>query len=193
MKIWPGFIMKSLLHKLKVLIFGKTSQSALIRCAVFAVGFYLMFDHMFKTYMVDGPSMDNTLKDGQIVWVNKYHYDFFNPQRHDIVVLWDYELPGETMVKRIIGLPGETVEVIMGYVLINGYPDIYDIDHHDAEYYTMMLQWDNMEPYVLGPNEYFYHGDNRVDSVWGTVYLDDIIGKVVIPSRNEYATEAIRR
>ena len=143
--------------------------------------------------MVDGPSMDDTIKDGQIVWVNKYHYDFFNPQRHDIVVLRDYELPGEVMVKRIIGLPGETVEVIMGYVFINGIPDIYDISYSTAEKYHSMLQWDNMDPYVLGPNEFFFHGDNRVDSVWGTVYLNDIIGKVVIPSRDEYNLRANQR
>ncbi len=142
---------------------------------------------MFKTFTVDGPSMNNTLKHGQIVWVNKYHYDFFNPLRHDIVVIKDYEVRGETMVKRIIAMPGETVEVLMGYVFINGQPDLYDIETIDAEKYDKMLQWDNMEPYTLKDNEYFYHGDNRVDSVWGIILKEDIIGKVVIPARKDYS------
>ena len=152
---------------------------------MFAIGFYLIYDHMFKTFTVDGPSMDNTLKHGQIVWVNKYHYDFFNPQRHDIVVIRDYEYPGQNMVKRIIALPGETVEVLMGYVFINDKPDLYDVSNIDAQRYRPMLEWDNMDPYILGDNEYFYHGDNRVESVWGVILKEDIIGKVVIPSKKD--------
>ena len=148
---------------------------------------------MFDTYTVDGPSMDHTLKQGQIVWTNKYHYDFFNPQRHDIVVIKDHEIPGGQMIKRIIALPGEEVELIMGWVFINGIPDEYDVDALDAEKYSPMLQFDNLDPYLLKENEYFYHGDNRVESVWGVIHRKDILGKVVIPFRKDYTFKGANR
>ena len=178
--------MKRLLVRLKVLIFGKTSKSAIIRCIIFAIGFYTIFDYMFDTYTVDGPSMDNTLKEGQIVWINKYHYNFFDPLRYDIVVIRDLE-DGGTMVKRIIGIPGEKIEMISGMIFINDMPDFdaYEVLELEANNYPNMILFDNFGPYKLKPGEYFYHGDNRIESIFGTIYRENILGKVVIPSQEE--------
>ena len=178
--------MKRLLTRLKVLIFGKTSKSAILRCIIFAIGFWYIFDYMFDTYTVDGPSMDTTLKQGQIVWINKYHYNFFDPRRYDIVVMRDLE-DGGHMIKRIIGLPGEEIEMIEGIVFINGFPDLdaYEVIQSEANRYPGMIFYDNFGPYVLRPDQYFYHGDNRIESIFGTIYIENILGKVVIPSKED--------
>ncbi len=141
---------------------------------------------MFDTYTVDGPSMDKTLKEGQIVWINKYHYSFFDPERYDIVVMRDHE-DGGTMVKRLIGMPGEEIELIAGYLFINGFTatDQYEILDSEATQYKTMILYDNFGPYTLKKGEYFYHGDNRVDSVYGTIYIESILGKVVIPTEEQ--------
>ena len=70
---------------------------------------------------VDGHSMDPTLADGQNLILDKVSYRFRDPERYDIIV-FPFEENGkkEHFIKRIIGLPGETVQIIDGYVYING-------------------------------------------------------------------------
>ena len=70
---------------------------------------------------VDGHSMDPTLADGQNLILDKISYRFHDPERYDIIV-FPFEENGkkEHFIKRIIGLPGETVQIIDGYVYING-------------------------------------------------------------------------
>lgn len=129
-----------------------------------------------------GDSMYPLLENGDEVLIDKVTYDFREPHRYDVIVLKFRYLADTYYVKRIIGLPGETVQIYDGVIYINntplddpyGYED-YIIDPGLAE-----------EPIELGENEYFVLGDNRNvsrDSRDKTVFKvnrNDIIGRAWI-------------
>ena len=119
---------------------------------------------------VDGTSMNKTLADGDILLL----YKLAKIDRFDIVVL-DEEYDDEIIIKRIIGLPGETVEIKDGDIYIN------DISMPDDEYaYGDTSDYDKI---TLGNDEYFILGDNRLISkdsrYFGAVKKDDIMGEAV--------------
>ena len=130
---------------------------------------------------VDGHSMDPTLADGQNLILDKVSYRFRDPERYDIIV-FPFEENGkkEHFIKRIIGLPGETVQIIDGYVYING--EKLESDIYGAE--VMKNPGRAAEPITLGDDEYFVLGDNRNNSEdsryadMGNVKKRNIIGKV---------------
>ena len=130
---------------------------------------------------VDGSSMEPMLSEGDNLIVDKISYRFRDPERFDIIV-FPFRLEEKTYyIKRIIGLPGETVQIdeqgniyIDGQVLPEGYgrevirPDTVGIAR---------------DPITLGDDEYFVMGDNRNNSrdsrteIVGNVHRDDIIGR----------------
>lgn len=105
---------------------------------------------------VDGHSMEPTLSDGDNLIVDKISYRFRDPERYDIIVFPYQHQENTYYIKRIIGLPGETVQVIDGYVYING--EKLD-EHYGAE--VMNDPGIAAEPITLGDDEYFVLGDNR--------------------------------
>jgi signal peptidase I len=131
--------------------------------------------HLFlaQATIVYGQSMEPNLSERQRLIIDKISYQFVPPQRNDIVVI---ALPGmeEMLVKRVIGLPGETVEVRRGVVYVNDAP-LPEPFPHD-------LGVQSMEPTVLGPLNYFVMGDNRDNSndsrAFGPVTRDFIVGRV---------------
>ena len=81
---------------------------------------YLIITFVGQRTQVSGSSMETTLSDGDQLIVDKISYRFRDPKRYDIVV-FPYQYEENTYyIKRIIGLPGETVQIIDGYVYING-------------------------------------------------------------------------
>ncbi|MEE1086086.1 MAG: signal peptidase I [Schaedlerella sp.] len=105
---------------------------------------------------VQGSSMETTLHDGDNLIVDKISYRFREPERYEIIV-FPYQYQENTYyIKRIIGLPGETVQILDGYVYING---VMLDEHYGAE--VMNLAGIAEEPIVLGEDEYFVLGDNR--------------------------------
>ena len=107
---------------------------------------------------VDGHSMDPTLADGQNLILDKVSYRFRDPERYDIIV-FPFEENGkkEHFIKRIIGLPGETVQIIDGYVYINGEKlesDIYgaEVMKNQPEGPRSPSRWGTMNTFVLGDN-----------------------------------------
>ncbi|MBB5265490.1 signal peptidase I [Catenibacillus scindens] len=108
---------------------------------------------------VIGTSMTPTLQDGDNLIVEKVSYYFTDPQRYDIIVFPYPEDPGKHYIKRIIGLPGETVQIIDGYVYIDG--ELLDEHYGNAVMENAGLAG---EPIVLGDDEYFVLGDNRNNS-----------------------------
>ena len=108
---------------------------------------------------VIGTSMTPTLQDGDNLIVEKVSYYFTAPQRYDIIVFPYPEDPGKHYIKRIIGLPGETVQIIDGYVYIDG--ELLDEHYGNAVMENAGLAG---EPIVLGDDEYFVLGDNRNNS-----------------------------
>lgn len=130
-----------------------------------------------RTY-ISGPSMQPMLHDGDNLIVDKISYRFTDPKRYDIVV-FPYQYLEETFyIKRIIGLPGETVQIKDGYIYING--ELLD-EHYGAE--IIHNPGIAAEPIVLGEDEYFMLGDNRNHSTdsreidVGPVKRENLIGK----------------
>ena len=127
---------------------------------------------------VNGDSMNVTLEDGDNLIVDKLSYRFKDPKRFDIVV-FPYQYQEKTYyIKRIIGMPGETVQVIDGMVYIDG-------EMLDETYGKEIMQYAGVasEPMTLGEDEYFVLGDNRNNSSdsrdpsVGNIKEDQIIGK----------------
>lgn len=129
---------------------------------------------IFQNYIVEGQSMLNTLLPGERVIVSRLNYIVGDPQRGDVIVL-QYPLdPERDFVKRIIGLPGETIAIDDGRVTIDGKP-------LPPETYVDFPSQTDMGPVLLADDEYFVMGDNRAGSSdsrsWGPLRAHDIIGK----------------
>ena len=160
---------KSILHEL----FGM----ALYVVVVLAVTF-LVITFVGQRTQVNGESMYPTLYDRDNLIVDKLSYRFHNPERYDIIV-FPYQYKEKTYyIKRIIGLPGEKVQIIDGYVYING--EKLDEDYGREVMEDAVLA---SEEITLGEDEYFVLGDNRnasEDSRFpdvGNIKRKDIIGK----------------
>ena len=142
---------------------------------------YLIVTFVGQRTQVSGSSMETTLSDGDHLIVDKISYRFREPQRYEIVV-FPYRYEKNTYyIKRIIGLPGETVQIVDGYIYING----KQLDEH---YGNEIIEEAGMaaEPVTLGEDEYFVMGDNRNNSAdsryWENTFLkkEKIVGKGMI-------------
>ncbi|MEP7355939.1 MAG: signal peptidase I [Anaerolineales bacterium] len=126
-------------------------------------------------FRVDGPSMQPNLYTGQYVLADKIAYRLGSPQRGDVIVLAPPIAKGEAFIKRLMGLPGDTITIRGGKVWING--------QLATEPYIAAPP-DYSGSWTLGPDQYFVLGDNRNDSsdshVWGSVTRADITGKALV-------------
>ena len=130
---------------------------------------------------VDGHSMEPTLSDGDNLIVDKLSYRFHDPERFDIIV-FPFQYQANTYyIKRIIGLPGETVQIMDdGSIYING-------EKLEENYGMEVIKPETIgraaEPIELGDDEYFVMGDNRNNSsdsrtdMVGNIKRENIIGK----------------
>jgi signal peptidase I len=108
--------------------------------------------------IVDGPSMQPTFYTGDLVLVNRAAYFFAVPQRGDIVVLHNpQKANGDDLLKRVVGLPGELVELRGGVLLING-------ERLEESYISATCGESCAGRWQLGPDDYFVLGDNRANS-----------------------------
>jgi signal peptidase I len=112
-----------------------------------------------------------TYRHGRVSIVNHLAYRWKKPQRGDVVALRVPEENNAVFLKRIVGLPGETVEMKRGVVYINGKPL--------EEPYARAKQGRNYRKVVLEPGEYFVVGDYRRISVLGRVPEHTLVGKVL--------------
>jgi signal peptidase I len=136
---------------------------------------------LYRPVKVEGTSMMPTLLDQERLFINQFSYKFGlgDIKRGDTVVFWypDDQTNTVSYIKRVIGLPGDTVEVKDGYVVVNG---------KRLEENYVPLEYRDDRPYpptVVPPNKYFVLGDHRVSSndsrAWGFVPRDYIYGKAV--------------
>ena len=130
-------------------------------------------EFVVKPVVVSGESMENTYKDGQYQFVNRLSYHNEDPQRGDVIVFEKDK--GELLIKRVIGLPGETIEVRDGQTYING-------KLFEEPYTKEPLMYDDMEPVTVYEDTYFVMGDNRNNSLdsreFGAIGKSDILGKI---------------
>ena len=116
---------------------------------------FVIHQFVAETTVVFGQSMEPQLLPRQRLVVEKVTYRFTPPQRGQMVVV-TVEEDGANLIKRVVGNPGETVEMEDGTVLVNGVPL--------TEPYVILQSRENSAPIALGPTEYFVLGDNRPNS-----------------------------
>ena len=136
----------------------KEILSWILTIAVAVAAALLIRTFLFEPIRVDGESMCDTLQNGEIMLVTKPEYLFGDPQRGDVVIC---KYPGRTenFVKRVMGIPGDVIEIRSNVVYRNG-------EALDEPYLTPERN-DNgssMAPFTLGEGEYFVMGDNRDNS-----------------------------
>lgn len=125
------------------------------------VGIVLAITFLIITFVgqrthVSGESMENTLDDGDQLIVDKLTYRFHDPERFDIIVFPFRYKDNTYYIKRIIGLPGETVQIADGEIYING-----EVLEESYGREVMQDAGQAAEPITLGDDEYFVLGDNR--------------------------------
>ena len=143
---------------------------------------WLIIEYAVEKTTMLGNSMNTTLNDGDKIIVNKLSYIRSDPERFDVIVFNQSSSEhGFHNVKRVIGLPGETIEIVNGEIYINGVRLEEEIPVE-----TMRVAGLADEAILLGPNEFFVLGDNRnasEDSRFaniGMVVKSDIVGKAWI-------------
>ncbi len=119
----------------------------------------ILSKYVVSRVKVHNHSMEHTLEDGDSVLIDKISYRFRDPKRFDIIV-FRQKGTGEELIKRVIGLPYETVRIVDGKFIIDG-EEIEDIKGLEAPEYAGIAA----SEIKLSVGEYFVVGDNRADSV----------------------------
>ncbi len=165
----------------------KELLSLIIYIGIVVLLCYFIINFVGCRSRVDGDSMEPTLSDGDNLWVDKLSYTFGEPERFDVII-FNYD-EDTTYVKRIIGLPGETVRIDQnGNIFITGESGKEQMlkENYGNEKIKPNYLGRANQPVYLSEDEYFVLGDNRNnsrDSRWadvGNVKMEDIVGKVVL-------------
>jgi signal peptidase I len=147
----------------------------LVETVVLSLIIFLLIRQVVQNYRIENHSMEPNFYEGQFVLVNKLAYRLGQPDRGDVVVFHNPSNTNEDYIKRIIGLPGDTVEVRDQTVYLNGQPLIEDFPHNPIQFS------DYMPPTTVGDNQLFVMGDNRPNSsdsrVFGPISQDLAVGQ----------------
>ena len=155
----------------------KVTVGALLReiveTAILTLLIFFVVRLAFQNFRIEGHSMETNLHNGQFLIVNKLVYYLHPPERGDVVVFHSPETPEKDFIKRVVGLPGEEVEIVEGRAFIN------DVPLHET--YVSNVGSRSWGPEVVGDFEYFVLGDSRSHSSdsrsWGMLDGNAIIGK----------------
>ena len=138
---------------------------------------FFLITFVAQAFRVQGTSMEPLLADGERIVVNKFVYRFRAIERGDVVVFWYPRDPSVSFIKRVVGLPGDTVEIRSGRLVVNGVfvPEGYlPASYRDS---------DNLPATEIGKGFYFVLGDHRRSSndsrSWGEVPERYIYGRAV--------------
>lgn len=145
----------------------------LVETLLLTLVIFLLIRFAMQNFRVEGFSMEPNFHDGEFLLVNKIEYMFHTPQRGDVIVFRYPLQPSRDFIKRIIGEPGDQVEIRNAQVFVNGEPL--------HENYPLNVGSYNFGPVTMGAEEYFVLGDNRNNSSdshsWGMLPTKNIIGK----------------
>ena len=160
---------------LRIVLIGRRPRNTFVRIAVLVVTCVIVFGFVLLPIRIEGVSMLPTYHDNQVNFVNRLAYIRHDPRRGDVVSI---RLAGHSIMymKRIVGLPGETIAFSGGKLLINGVP-------LNEPYVKNECDWE-IPPVTLGTNQFFVVGDNREmpekNHEKGIADRDRIVGKVLL-------------
>ena len=136
---------------------------------------------LFQPFFVRGQSMEPNFENGDYLIIDEISYRFGSPQRGEVVVFQYPQNPSQRYIKRIVGLPGETVEVEDGKVVIFNLEGSQILD--ESNYLPVSCQTPGDVRVSLNEDEYFVLGDNRASSAdsrsWGDLPRENIVGRVL--------------
>jgi len=148
----------------------------LLETIILAVVLYLAINFLSARVYVEGWSMVPTFNDGDFLIVNRVAYDWGEYERGDVIVFPYPGNPEEDYIKRVIGLPGDTVQIQDGEVFVNGVPI--------NEPYIAEPPINDFSLMTVPDGTVFVMGDNRNDSSdsrsWGPLDMDVVIGKAIL-------------
>jgi signal peptidase I len=150
----------------------KEFLQSLVIAAVLA---FFIITFVAQSFVVDGRSMEPTLHNGERLFVNKFIYRFHPPERGDIIVFTPQGAPKKKYIKRVIGLPGETVSFKDGQTYINGEPIAESYINEPVDQETGTYQIPQESVFVMGDNRN-HSADSRF-SIVGYVDYNSISGK----------------
>lgn len=165
----------------------RSTLRPMVETAILALVVALGAQFAVQSRVVAGTSMEPTLHDGERVLVNRLAYLWgSSPRRGDVVIFkaWPRRLDpfdsttseGDDFIKRVVGIPGDVIEIRSGAVILNGQPL--------NEPYVDNLTQGDVDPLVVTRDEYFVLGDNRSNSsdsrLFGTLGSDRIVGRAWI-------------
>jgi signal peptidase I len=155
--------------------YGWMMVRELVETVVLSLIIFLLIRQVVQNYRIENHSMEPNFYEGQFVLVNKLAYWLGEPTRGDVVVFHNPRNTNEDYIKRIIGMPGDTVEVRDQTVFVNGQPLPEDFPHN------AMPPGEFIGPIVVGDNQLFVMGDNRPNSsdsrVFGPIEQDLVVGQ----------------
>lgn len=170
---------------LRRVLIGHHPKRTRVRILVLVVPFsilFILFRFVLLPIQVKGPSMLPTYHEGGINFLNRFAYLRSEPKRSDVVGIrlarpsWLFAAPSVVYMKRIVGLPGETIEFRDGHVLIDG-------KLLEEPYVKFPCDWD-LAPEILKPNEYYLVGDNRSMPEFlhekGRADKNRVVGKILL-------------
>lgn len=170
---------KGLNNKIKVIM------KAICFVGVIGIATVLFMKFFYSPMLINGNSMNPSLSDGDIVFIQKSAYKNQEPERFDLIAFkYRYDF-SQKYIKRIIALPGETVYIDDNVIYIKGEgEENYKPLNEYYGLYSGKPQFTDINPMTLGEDEYFVLGDNRYDSddsrnSVGLVKKETIIGKAV--------------
>ena len=163
----------------RTILIGRNPKHTVVRIIILVVVSFVVFGFILLPVKVDGPSMLPTYAETGVNFVNRMAYLSDEPQRGDVVTI---RTTGESIMymKRIVGLPGETVSFHGGKLFING-------KLFNEPYEKWQCNWEDdgdHTPRTLGADEYFLVGDNRTmpmqGHTFGAAKRERIVGKILL-------------
>ncbi len=164
-------------HWVKVVLVGRDIRFTFARIVVLAILTFVISYYVFIPIEVEGPSMMPTYSDRGINFVNHFAYRRSDPKRGDVIAI-RYTGRHAMLMKRVVGLPGETVQFHRGRILING--DVLEEPYLDPK---APCDWE-LPPETLASDEFYVVGDNRSmpyeNHTFGKAKRDRIMGRILL-------------
>ena len=164
----------------------RTLLSIVAMIAVVVLCVIALRTFVFVPYEIPSGSMEETIKAGDMVFSEKVTYYTREPQQGDIVTFEDPEVPGRTLIKRVIALEGQTVDLVGGHVVVDGVEldEPYTLGKESYPLNRTAADVDVSFPYTVPEGHVWVMGDNRTSSqdsrYFGAIPVSSITGRAAL-------------